>query len=52
MGHSLIPTVPESGRSADVEVLILTSEIVGLGQHVVVLDVKELGQAEITVHDV
>jgi hypothetical protein len=44
--------VPKSCGSADIEVLIFASEIVSLGQHVVMLDVKELGQAEITVHDV
>jgi hypothetical protein len=52
VGHSLVPAVPESGGPADVEVLVLASEIVSLGQHVVVLDVRELGQAEVTVHDV
>ena len=55
MSDSLVPTVPQGRRSADVEVLVgASSEVVGLCQHVITLDVDEgeLGQAEITVHDV
>jgi hypothetical protein len=48
MGDSLVPAVPQSRRSANVEVLV------SLILHVItlVVDVGELGQAEITVHDV
>ncbi len=55
MGDCLVPAVPQSRRPADVEVLIgATFEVVSLRQHVITLDVEvgELGQAEITVHDV
>ena len=55
MGDSLVPAVPQSRRSADVEVLIDASfEVISLPLHVItlVVDVGELGQAEITVHDV
>ena len=58
MGDSLVPAVPQSRRSAEVEVLInASSKVTGLRLHVISLDVKvieegELGQAEVTVHDV
>ena len=52
MGDSLVPTVPQSWRSADAEVFVVASDIVGQSQHVIALDVEGLGQAEITVHDV
>ena len=54
MGDSLVPAVPQSRRPVDVEVLIGgTSEVVSLCQHVITHDVEvgELGQAEVTVHD-
>ena len=55
MGDSLVPAVPQSRRSANVEVLVgSASEVISLLLHVItlVVDVGELGQAEITVHDV
>ena len=55
MGDCLVPAVPQSRRPADIEVLIdCTFEVISLCQHVITLDVEvgELGQAEITVHDV
>ena len=55
MGDSLVPAVPQCRRPADVEVLVgAASEVVSLCQHVITHDVKvgELGQAEVTVHDV
>ena len=55
MGNSLVPAVPQSRRSANVEVLVgSASEVISLPLHVItlVVDVRELGQAEITVHDV
>ena len=58
MGDSLVPAVPQSLRSADVEIVVnASSKVIGLRQHVISLDVKfveegELGQAEVTVHDV
>ena len=58
VGDSLVPAVPQSLRSADVEIVVnASSKVIGLRQHVISLDVKfveegELGQAEVTVHDV
>ena len=55
MGDSLVPAVPQSRRSANVKVLVgSVSEVISLPLHVItlVVDVGELGQAEITVHDV
>ena len=58
VGDSLVPAVPQSLRSAEVEVIVnASSEVTSLRQHVISLDVKfveegELGQAEVTVHDV
>jgi hypothetical protein len=55
MGDCLVPAVPQSRRPADIEVLIgCTFEVISLCQHVITLDVEvgDLGQAEITVHDV
>ena len=54
VGDSLVPAVPQSWRSGDVEILVNASFKV---THVISLDVKvveegELGQAEVTVHDV
>ena len=58
VGDSLVPAVPQSLRSAEVEVVVnASSKVTGLRQHVISLDVKmfeegQVGQAEITVHDV
>ena len=53
VGDSLVPAVPESSGPADVEVLAGATEVIGLRQHVVSLQVEvvELGQAEVAVHD-
>ena len=51
MSDSLVPAMPQSRGPADFELLIAVVEIVGLRQHVISLEV-ELGQAEVTVHDV
>jgi nitrogen regulatory protein PII len=54
VGDSLVPAMSQSLRSADVEIVVNASSKV---THVISLDVKvveeeELGQAEVTVHDV